>query len=286
MLYFLWRFELIANIITFALQLVVCNMKITSVNNRKVLQIRKLYKNRERKESNLFIAEGVLEVSRGLEAGFDVEMLFYCPDIFQKNINDFLQNYSSNFEIFEVEKEVYKKLTYRDNTEGILAVFGKKIYSLDDIKVNDKSLFIVLESVEKPGNLGAVLRTADAAAVDAIIITESLVDQYHPNVIRASIGAVFNIPVVLTNNEELSKWLKNNDIGVYSAALPAYGDLYSLDMTGKTALIFGTESNGLSDFWLENSTKNYTIPMRGIVDSLNVSVSVAVSVFEAVRQRK
>ncbi len=261
-------------------------MKITSVNNKKILRVRKLYKNKERKESSLFVAEGVLEVLRGLEAGFDVDMLFYCPDIFQKNINEFLESYNCNFETFEVEKEVYKKLTYRDNTEGILAVFKKKIYGLEDIKVNDKSLFIVLESVEKPGNLGAVLRTADAASVDAIMITESLVDQYHPNVIRASIGAVFNTPVVLTNNEELSEWLKDNNIKAYSAALPAYEDIYSLDMTGKIALIFGTESSGLSDFWLENSTKNYTIPMRGIVDSLNVSVSVAISVFEAVRQRR
>ncbi len=261
-------------------------MKITSVNNKKILRIRKLYKNRERKESNLFIAEGVLEVSRGLDADFDVDMLFYCPDIFQKNINEFLKNYNNDFEVFEVEKEVYKKLTYRDNTEGILAVFKKKIYGLDDIKATNKSLFIILESVEKPGNLGAVLRTADAAAVDAIIITESLVDQYHPNVIRASIGAVFNIPVVLTNNKELNDWLKDNNIKAYAAALPAYEDIYALDMTGKTALIFGTESNGLSNFWLQNSTENYTIPMKGIVDSLNVSVSVAVSVFEAVRQRK
>ncbi len=260
-------------------------MKITSINNRKVLQIRKLYKNRERKDSNLFIAEGVLEVSRGLEAHFDVEMIFYCSDIFQKDINKFFAKYNHQFELFEVEKNVYKKLTYRDNTEGILAVFKKKIHNLRDLKVGRDSLFIVLESVEKPGNLGAVLRTADAAGVDAIILTKSLVDQYHPNVIRASIGAVFNVPVILTDNNELNGWIKDNDIKAYAAALPAYQDIYSLDMKGSTALIFGTESNGLSHFWLDNSTKNYTIPMKGIVDSLNVSVSVAVSVFEAIRQR-
>ncbi len=260
-------------------------MHISSVHNKKVLQLRKLYKSRERKASDIFIAEGVKEVSRGINSGFEIVSLYYCPEIFKSDMSLFLNDKNKSVELFELDKKVYEKVAYRDNTEGVLAVFKKKIYSLEDFSSDDEGLYIVLESVEKPGNLGAVLRTADAAGVTAVILTESKVDQYHPNVIRSSIGAAFTVPVVVTGNAELHSWFNQNAIEYYAAALPAYNNLYSIDLTGKIALIFGTESQGLTPFWLKAKEKIFTIPMTGIVDSLNVSVSVAVTIYEAVRQR-
>ena len=261
-------------------------MLITSVHNKKILQLRKLYKSKERKAADIFIAEGVKEVERGVKSGFEIVSLYYCSEIFSGDIDVLLKDKSGTIPVFELEKRVYEKVAYRDNTEGILAVFKKKYYSLDDFASAVNSLFIVLESVEKPGNLGAVLRTADATGVSAVILTETKVDQYHPNVIRSSIGAAFTVPVVITTNAELKQWFEDNTINYYAAALPAYNDIYTLNFTGKIALIFGTESQGLSGFWLQERERIFTIPMSGIVDSLNVSVSVAVSVYEAIRQRR
>jgi TrmH family RNA methyltransferase len=261
-------------------------IKITSVHNKKILKLRKLYKSRERKAADVFLVEGVKEVSRGIASGFEPDSIYFCSDIYKEDIQEILPD-NIDIPVYDLEKAVYEKIAYRDNTEGIIALFRKKIFSLNDFKPkSDDELFVVLESVEKPGNLGAVLRTADAVRATAIILTESKVDQYHPNVIRASLGAVFTVPVIVTSNQGTLEWLKKNNIKFYAAALPAYKNIFELDLKKNIALVFGTESEGLSDFWLENSSENYTIPMRGIVDSLNVSVSVAVSVYEAERQRR
>ena len=262
-------------------------LKRSSVHNKKILKLRKLYKSRERKTAGVFLVEGVKEVSRGINSGFQLDSIYFCKDIFKDDIQEFLNDNYEQVQIFELEKAVYEKVAYRDNTEGIIGLFKKKIFTFDnpDFSKDDK-LFLVLESIEKPGNLGAILRTADAAGVDAIILTASKVDQYHPNVIRSSIGAAFTVPVIVASNKETLEWLKKNKIKIYSAALPTYKNIYEIDLKGNVAMVFGTESEGLSEFWLKNSTECYTIPMKGIVDSLNVSVSVAISVFEATRQRK
>ena len=204
-------------------------MKITSIQNKKILRLRKLYKSRERKTSDVFLVEGVKEVLRGISSGFIIDSIYYCPDIFNQNIKKIIASNSSDIEVFELDEKVYEKLAYRVDTEGIIALFQKKMYSLEDINIGAKPLVLILESVEKPGNLGAVLRTADAAGVDVVILTETRVDQYHPNVIRSSIGAVFNVPVVSSSNIIVEKWLSKNNINVYSAALPAYESIYKLD---------------------------------------------------------
>ena len=259
-------------------------MKITSVNNQKILGLRKLYKNRERKASDVFIVEGVKEVSRGVSSGFSLKSIYYSPEIFNNDLDKIIGENIDGIDVFELDKKVYEKIAYRDNTEGIIALFDKKKYSLEELQITENDLFIVLESLEKPGNLGAVLRTADAAGVSCVILTESKVDNYHPNVIRSSIGAAFSVPVIISSNSKVKDWMKDKGINSFAAALPAYDNIYELNLKESTALIFGTESDGLSKFWLDNADHTYTIPMTGIVDSLNVSVSVAVSVFEAVRQ--
>ncbi len=260
-------------------------MKITSIHNKKILSLRKLYKSRERKASDVFIAEGKKEVMRGIVSGFELDKLYYCPEIFDDDISDFTGLKDDTIGIYELDKAVYEKIAYRNNTEGVLALFRKKNFIPDNIIPKPKDIFIVLEAVEKPGNLGAVLRTADATGVAGVILTGSKVDQYHPNVIRSSIGAVFTVPVIVSTNEEAYNFLKRFNFRIYSAALPSYKNLYELDMKQSIALVFGTESMGLSDFWIDNCDENFTIPMNGIVDSLNISVSVAVSVYEAIRQR-
>ncbi len=262
-------------------------MKISSINNKRILNLRKLYKNRERKKAEVFLVEGFKECIRGLRSPFEVESIYYCPDIISDSQwGEIEATLSKDVEIFELDKSVYEKLAYRQDTEGVIALFKKKHFSLDNLfKKNHQHLFVVLEGVEKPGNLGAVLRTADAVGVDAIFITESKVDQYNPNVIRASLGGVFTIPVISTTNSELKEWLKLNYVKSYAAALPSYSNIYDLNFKEDIALIFGTESTGLDDFWLHHADTTFTIPMQGIVDSLNISVSVAVGVYEVLRQR-
>jgi TrmH family RNA methyltransferase len=260
-------------------------MKITSLHNQKVLAVRKLYKSNDRKKSDLFIAEGRKEVERGFVSGFKASYVFYCSEITDSiMLEQIISGSMERPEIFDLDKAVYEKIAYRDKTEGVLALFYKKTYSLEEIVPGENDIYLILESVEKPGNLGAILRTADAAGIKGIILSESKVDQYHPNVIRSSLGAVYRIPVVVTGNTQVMKWLKDYDIKSVAAALPSYNNIYTIDLRGNIAIVFGAEAEGLSEFWIKNADELFTIPMRGIVDSLNVSVSVAISVYEALRQ--
>lgn len=187
--------------------------------------------------------------------------------------------------IFQVSRNVYEKIAYRGSTEGIIAEMKYRERRLEDIKLSENPLVIVLESVEKPGNLGAVLRSADAAGADAVIICDPLTDLYNPNLIRASIGAIFSRQVAAASSEETIAWLKKNNIQILTAQLQDSSLYYDTPMTGPTAIVMGTESTGLTDIWREAADKHIRIPMLGALDSLNVSVSAAILLFEAVRQR-
>ena len=187
--------------------------------------------------------------------------------------------------VFEVSRNVYEKIAYRGGTEGIIAEIRYKDRKLEDIKLGANPLVVVLESVEKPGNLGAVLRSADAAGADAVIICEPLTDLYNPNLIRASIGAIFSRQVVTASSEETIAWLKANGLNILTAQLQDSSLYYDTPMTGPTAIVMGTESTGLTDIWRKAADRHIRIPMLGALDSLNVSVSAAILLFEAVRQR-
>ena len=187
--------------------------------------------------------------------------------------------------VFQVSRNVYEKIAYRGSTEGIIAEMKYRERRLEDIKLSENPLVIVLESVEKPGNLGAVLRSADAAGADAVIICDPLTDLYNPNLIRASIGAIFSRQVAAASSEETISWLKKNNIQILTAQLQDSSLYYDTPMTGPTAIVMGTESTGLTDIWREAADKHIRIPMLGALDSLNVSVSAAILLFEAVRQR-
>ena len=192
---------------------------------------------------------------------------------------------SDQTKVFEVSEEVYRKISYREGTEGIIAEVRTPERKLEGLVLPERPLLVVLESVEKPGNLGAVLRSADAAGADAVLVCDPLTDLWNPNLIRASVGAVFTVPCVACSSEEAIAFLKARGIRILTAQLQDSSLYYDCDMTAGTALVMGTESTGLTDLWRRAADAHIRIPMLGRLDSLNVSVSAAILLFEAVRQR-
>jgi len=188
--------------------------------------------------------------------------------------------------VIEIPEQLYRKVAYRESTEGIIAEVEYKSLKLGDLQLPENPLVMALESVEKPGNLGAVLRSADAAGVDAVIFCDPLTDLYNPNLIRASIGAVFTVPTVAASSEETIAFLKARGIQILTAQLQDSSLYYDIDMRRGTALVMGTEATGLTDVWRKAASAHIRIPMLGRLDSLNVSVSAAILLFEAVRQRQ
>ena len=257
---------------------------ITSVQNPKVKKVLALQqKSSERRKEGLFVVEGQRELGHCMEAGYDIDSVFVCPNL--------LANFSWDdirvkCPCFEVTPNVYEKMAYRGSTEGMMAVVKARKLRLDDLKLPDHPLIVVLESVEKPGNLGAILRSADAASADAVVVCDPLTDLFNPNLIRSSIGAIFSVPCVACSSAECISFLKAHGIKILTAQLQDSHLYYDTDMKEATAIVMGTESTGLTDQWREAADAHIRIPMLGKLDSLNVSVSAAILLFEAVRQRK
>jgi len=269
---------------------------ITSAQNPKIKNLLLLQeKSKARREQGLFVVEGRRELEHCLEGGFAVRTVFYCPDIIDSSEVCNLLRMTSNCHSerseesilgIEIPLELYRKVAYRDSTEGIIAEVEYKSLTLEDLQLPENPLVVVLESVEKPGNLGAVLRSADAAGADAVLIGDPLTDLYNPNLIRASIGAVFTVPVVAAPSAEIIAYLKERNIQILTAQLQDSSLYYDVDMKRGTALVMGTESTGLTPQWRQAASAHIRIPMLGRLDSLNVSVSAAILLFEAVRQRQ
>ena len=258
---------------------------ISSGQNPKIKKLLELQaKSKARRESGLFVVEGVREIEHCLEAGFEADTIFHCPEILPQ-LPSWLP---ATAHVEEVSAAVYAKVAYREGTEGLIAEIRERRLTLADLdcKVDKAPLIMVLESVEKPGNLGAVLRSADAAGADAVFICDPLTDIYNPNLIRASIGAVFTVPVIACSSEDAISWLRERGFAILTAQLQDSSLYYESDMKGATAIVMGTESTGLSDLWRRAATAHIRIPMLGRLDSLNVSVSAAILLFEAIRQRR
>ena len=287
---------------------------ITSPSNPKVKQLLALQqKSSARRERGLFVVEGRRELQHCIDAGFTVDTIFVCPSLHgsqppetsrfarplpsddgplpltQPRVARFPEaaaaSASGQTKVFEVSKEVYSKISYREGTEGIIAEVRTPERKLEGLVLPENPLVVVLESVEKPGNLGAVLRSADAAGADAVLVCDPLTDLWNPNLIRASIGAAFTVPTVACSSEEAIAFLKARGIRILTAQLQDSSLYYDCDMTAGTALVMGTESTGLTDRWRRAADAHIRIPMLGRLDSLNVSVSAAILLFEAVRQR-
>jgi TrmH family RNA methyltransferase len=257
---------------------------IISPSNPRIKNVLKLKeKSSERKLQDLIVVEGLREILMAKENGFGIKTLFVCEDIAGKKSKELVFSVSH---LVKISKEVFHKITYRENSDGLLALVNPKHLRLKDLKLSAVPLLIVLESVEKPGNLGAILRTADASGVDAVIVCDPKTDIYNPNVIRSSIGCIFSKQVVAASSEEVIKFLQEKKIRSFAAALSAKKNYADSDLAIPSAIVLGTEADGLSQKWLTSADEQIKIPMLGKTDSLNVSASCAVIVYEAVRQRK
>ena len=284
---------------------------ITSAQNRKVKELLTLVeKSKERSAAGLFVVEGQRELGHCLDAGFIPETLFICGEVMAVQNNavngaktghlteniegkDGLDALIAKAEalnprlgVVQIPAFLYEKVAYRGSTEGIIAEVHSVPRSLEDLRLGERPLVMVLESVEKPGNLGAVLRSADATGADAVIVCDPLTDIWNPNLIRSSVGAVFSVPVAVCTSADAIAFLKERGIRILTAQLQDSEWYYDTDMTGATALVMGTESTGLTQAWRDSADAHIKIPMLGRLDSLNVSVSAAVLLYEAVRQRK
>jgi RNA methyltransferase, TrmH family len=258
---------------------------IDSVDNPKIKNILKLQKPHERKKQGVVLVEGYKEILAALKAGLNLVEIFYCATYGGENPSFFGVDKDKKL-IANVAKDVFEKITYREKPDGYIAIFLAKNLQLADIKLSAAPLVLVIEGAEKPGNFGAILRTADAAGVDAIIANDPQLDIYHPNAIRASIGAAFDKQIAIATREETIAWLAANSITTYATSKRGEKNFYDFDYTGGTAFILGAEHSGLSDEWRESADEYIKIPMTGVVDSLNLSASAAILLFEAVRQRK
>ncbi|BAG83678.1 TrmH family RNA methyltransferase [Candidatus Azobacteroides pseudotrichonymphae] len=259
---------------------------ITSTHNPRIKNIQKLrIKAYERKSQKLFIIEGIREFNLSLVGNYILDSVYICFELLEKSNSSEIINIIPSNIIYEVSKAVFQKIACRENHQGILALAKPKLHLLADLNLSNNPLIIVLESIEKPGNLGAILRTAEAAKIDATIICNPSTDIYNPNVVRSSIGCLFSNPIAVASNEETLAYLKSKSVQIFAAELTAFKQYYNTDFTSASAIVIGAEVNGLTNFWLDNAHQRIKIPMQGIIDSLNVSVSVAIITFEAIRQR-
>ena len=262
-------------------------MKITSLQNPKVKYAVRLRNRSFRDKEQKTLLEGYRALRRACDTGFPIDECFYCPEMFLgSNENTLLEELAAkNVISYCLTPEVFAKLAYRERPEGLIAVAGCPRHSLNDIGFVENGLYVVAESIEKPGNLGAILRSSDGAGADAIILCDKKTDLYNPNVITASTGTIFTMPIAESSPDEVYSWLKKNNVKLI-AATPHTDKVYTdIDMTGPVALLLGAEQFGLSEFWLGKSDFPVKIPMAGLADSLNVGIAAAILLFEAARQR-
>jgi len=257
---------------------------ISSLQNTFIKDVLKLQeKSRERKKQELFVIEGKREIDLAIKGNYSITTLLFVAS---KVSGDYLSQFE-NIDIIEVTNEVYQKIAYRESTEGLIALAKAKDTHLESLVFHSKKpLILVAEGIEKPGNIGAMLRTADAANIDAVILANPKTDLYNPNVIRSSVGCLFTNQIATGTSEEIVTFLKNQGIHIYSATLQNSNEYVDEDYTTASALVVGTEATGLTDIWREEATQTINIPMEGVIDSMNVSVAAAILLFEAKRQRK
>jgi len=283
---------------------------ITSLQNQRIKDVVKLSNTRERRKQNLFVIEGARELSMAIEGGYKIKSLFVCDELLSDVGATLAVALATTLAVAptssiavapahavateKVSVDVFRKMAYRDESDGIIALSEPRELSLEEVRLSQIPFIIVLEAVEKPGNLGAILRTADAARVDAVIVCDPKTDIYNPNTIRSSIGCVFTQQIVACTSEDALLWLKQKRICIFASTPPlpspqgskSNSELYfETDFNRPVAIVMGTEAEGLTDFWIKNADRCLKIPMHGFIDSLNVSVSTAVITFEAMRQK-
>lgn len=255
---------------------------ISSLQNSYIKEVISLSeKSRVRKEKKQFVLEGQREIDIAIKAGYTLHKVFIQEELYAGPLDILPKN-----SMFTVSPQVYSKIAYRSSTEGIVAIIEQQNHELSQFKIpNHPPLFLVLEGIEKPGNLGAIFRTADAAKVDAVILIDCLSDLYNPNCLRSSLGCALSVPSIIGTAESVEAFFKLHTIHSFAATLQNSCSYLTQDYRSGTAFILGSEANGLGKFWRSRASQNIIIPMGGLIDSMNVSVAASVLVFEAIRQR-
>lgn len=258
---------------------------ITSLQNPKVKEVVKLRDRQTREESGLFLIEGYRELKRALDAGRKIETLFYCPEFFLGSNEDALKEQCKAALHLECSREVFAKVSYRDRPDGLLAVAPQVHLKLADLRLKKNPFIVVAESIEKPGNLGTILRSCDAAGVDAVIVCDPTTDIHNPNVVRSSVGTLFTLPVLEAGSEETLAFLKERKIAIVAATPHAQMTFTEADFKVPLAIVVGTEQYGLTENWMKRADRAVRIPMFGVADSLNVASATTLLLYEVVRQR-
>jgi len=263
-------------------------LKIESPRNPRVKAVTKLRKASVRRKTGRTLAEGFREIKRAVECGWTFEELYFCPELYQneREAELIFCVRKSGTRIFQCSETAFRKMSYRDTPDGLLALSPLVGRKLDELKLSENPLLLVAERIEKPGNLGTMLRTADGAGADAVIVCNPATDINNPNVIRASLGTLFHLPVAEATPNELFPWLEKHGIQTVAATPGGRLEYTEADLTCPTAIAVGAEDTGLSTEWLARAKVRVKIPMLGKNDSLNVSVSAALLLYEALRQRR
>lgn len=264
---------------------------ISSLQNPRVKEVIRLRDRSEREESGKFLIEGYRELLRAANAHRPIEVLFICPELFLGSNEEALitQICARGAVLISCSETVFRKMSYRDRPDGLLASAAQQHLSLQHLDglVQQKSpLFIIAEAIEKPGNLGTILRSSDAVGVDALIVCDRCTDIHNPNVVRASVGTLFTVPVLEADGSETLRWLKEHGVSILAATPSAQVEYTDVDMTGPLAIAVGTEQLGLSQLWMDNADIQVKIPMCGVADSLNVAMATTLLLYEALRQRR
>lgn len=263
-------------------------LTIESPQNPRVKAAVKLRKGKNRQEKGETLVEGYREILRATESGWLFKELYFCPELFLdldagKLVEQIVQG---GVPAFKCSEAAFRKMSYRDTPDGLMALSPLVGKTLDELELPENPLLLIAEDLEKPGNLGTILRTADATGVDAVIACDHKTDLNNPNVIRASIGTLFFMPVAEASTAETLQWLEQNNIQPLAAVPGTEQEYTDVDMCGGTAIVVGAEDEGLTHEWIEGATMKVGIPMLGKNDSLNVSTAAAILLYEAVRQRR
>jgi len=264
---------------------------ITSLQNPRVKQVIKLNNRRERDETGLFLIEGYRELLRAVDAHRAIDSLFICPELFLgTNENALIEKVKMRHgKVFICDEKVFRKISYRDRPDGLIAMAPQRHLNLNDLnklQTNEVPFFVVAEAIEKPGNLGTILRSSDAVGVDGLIVCDRCTDIHNPNVVRASVGTLFTVPVVEATGEETMHWLKQKGVAILAATPHAKQEFTRVDLRGPLAIAVGTEQLGLSERWMDHADIQVRIPMNGVADSLNVAMATTLLLYEALRQRQ
>jgi RNA methyltransferase, TrmH family len=259
-------------------------MRITSLQNDKVKEVVKLRERRYRDETDLFLIEGYRELLRAVDGEVEIEALFFCEELFLGGNEGALMKRIASIH-YSCTEAVFRKISYRDRPDGLLAVARQRHPSLEDFSLSKNPLLVVAEAIEKPGNLGTILRSCDAVGVDGLIVADRCTDIHNPNVVRASVGTLFSVPLLEAEGKEVIAWLKKKGIAIVAATPSAKVNYTDADLSGPLAIAVGTEQYGLSPLWMEQADIQVSLPMRGEADSLNVATATTVLLYEALRQR-